>query len=101
MKTAILQTENTEQLYILVKLAEELGISTKVFNSEKEEDERTMTAFLSETSFAKEWNSKEDEHWDELSEMQKKSIEKGIDDADNGRVMSSDDFWKKVKHEVK
>ena len=39
--------------------------------------------------------------WNELTEDQKKSIEKGIEDADNGRIMSSEDFWKKVKHDVR
>ena len=35
--------------------------------------------------------------WDELSDAQKKQILDGLKDADNGKLISSDDFWKKLK----
>jgi len=34
--------------------------------------------------------------WDELSENQKRQVLAGIDDAKNGKTMSSDEFWKKL-----
>ena len=36
--------------------------------------------------------------WEELSPAQQKIILKGIKDAENGNVMSSDDFWKKLNN---
>ena len=36
--------------------------------------------------------------WDELSAAQKKQILSGIKDADNGKIIGSKDFWKKLKN---
>ena len=36
--------------------------------------------------------------WDDLSEYQKENINAGLDDIDNGRVMSSEEFWKQLKN---
>jgi predicted transcriptional regulator len=36
--------------------------------------------------------------WDNLSEPQIKHINEGLADAENGRVASSDEFWKKLKN---
>lgn len=36
--------------------------------------------------------------WDELSETQQKLLQNGIDDIENGNVISSDSFWKELKN---
>jgi hypothetical protein len=36
--------------------------------------------------------------WDELSESQKRHINEGLSDAENGRVHSSEVFWNKIKN---
>jgi len=36
--------------------------------------------------------------WDELSSAQQKVILKGIKDADTGNIISSDEFWKRMKN---
>lgn len=36
--------------------------------------------------------------WSDLSDVQKQHIEEGIDDAENGRVISSSEFWTKLKN---
>jgi hypothetical protein len=36
--------------------------------------------------------------WDDLSEGQKAQINEGIEDTKAGRIMSSDEFWNKVKN---
>ena len=35
--------------------------------------------------------------WDELSESQKQHINEGLADVENGRVMSSAEFWDRLK----
>ena len=35
--------------------------------------------------------------WDTLTEFQKHQINVGLDDIKHGRVMSSDEFWKRLK----
>lgn len=42
--------------------------------------------------------SKED-WWNELSENQKQMIQNGINDIENGNVISSNQFWKELKNE--
>ncbi|MEO8150140.1 MAG: hypothetical protein ABI723_21075 [Bacteroidia bacterium] len=37
------------------------------------------------------------DHWDELSEEDKASIERGINDIENGRKISLEDFLNKYK----
>jgi RNA polymerase-binding transcription factor DksA len=36
--------------------------------------------------------------WDDLSESQKRELNEGIDDAENGRVISSEEFWKNLRN---
>jgi hypothetical protein len=36
--------------------------------------------------------------WDSLSESQKKMLQNGLDDVENGNVISSDQFWKDLKN---
>jgi predicted transcriptional regulator len=36
--------------------------------------------------------------WSDLSESQKQHIQEGIDDAENGRVISSAEFWNSLKN---
>ena len=40
---------------------------------------------------------KEKDWWNELSEDQKENIQIGIQDMEEGRVMSSEDFWSEIK----
>lgn len=43
-------------------------------------------------------NAKSDKDWwVDLSEGQKRHVNEGIDDAENGRVISSSEFWTKLK----
>jgi hypothetical protein len=42
--------------------------------------------------------SKKKDWWDELSKDQKQVILAGLRDAENGKVISSDEFWKKLKN---
>ena len=37
------------------------------------------------------------EWWDELNDSQQKIVLKGIKDADEGKLISSENFWKKIK----
>jgi len=43
-----------------------------------------------EREISKDW-------WDELSESKKAQINAGLEDVKNGRVMSSDEFWTRLK----
>jgi len=36
--------------------------------------------------------------WSDLSESQKQHIQEGIDDAENGRVVSAAEFWNSLKN---
>jgi hypothetical protein len=44
-------------------------------------------------------NDKVPDWWDTFSDRQKAHILEGLDDAKNGRVMSSEDFWRRLKGE--
>lgn len=61
MKTLILHTENKTQTDSVVKLAHSLHIKLEVV-----EDEREVLLKLAESSFANEWDSEEDAHWNEF-----------------------------------
>jgi hypothetical protein len=37
--------------------------------------------------------------WDELSENQKEILQNGINDIENGNVISSTEFWKELKND--
>jgi len=70
MKTLILETYSQSKFDILVQLAKELNINLRIIDSD-ENNEATVTMVLSEKSFAKEWNSNEDERWDEFLKSKK------------------------------
>jgi hypothetical protein len=36
--------------------------------------------------------------WNDLSEYQRQQINEGLDDIENGRVLSSDEFWNQLKN---
>jgi len=40
----------------------------------------------------------ETDWWDDLTENQKQHINRGLADAENGLVMSSPEFWNKLKN---
>jgi hypothetical protein len=37
--------------------------------------------------------------WDDLPKSHKQNIQEGLDDIKNGRVMTSDEFWKSLKND--
>jgi len=39
----------------------------------------------------------EGDWWEELTEVQKQQINEGLEDAENGRVISSEEFWRCLK----
>jgi hypothetical protein len=44
-------------------------------------------------------NSKTDgDWWDELSEVQKQNLNEGLKEAQEGRTVSSAEFWKRLKN---
>ncbi|MCO5937054.1 hypothetical protein NAF17_16030 [Mucilaginibacter sp. RB4R14] len=53
-----------------------------------------MLAFLQSLKDSK----SETDWWDTLTPDQIRHIDEGISDADNGRVISSDAMWKKLKN---
>ena len=62
--TLVLTPLNDSQKDLLIKLAEELHIRVEVIDDDNIDTKNLMK--LSESSFAKEWNSEEDAHWDTL-----------------------------------
>ncbi len=64
MKTLIFTHANETQTDLLLKLARELHINVEIMDDDGAE--RKALLKLSESSFSKEWNSKEDEHWNEF-----------------------------------
>jgi hypothetical protein len=63
MTTLILHTENENQTNSIVKLAKSLKVKVEV-KEENEKDDFLLK--VAELSFAKEWTSEADEHWDEF-----------------------------------
>jgi hypothetical protein len=64
MKTLILHTENESQTNSVVKLAHSLHIKVEIVDDK--DSERQVLLKLAESSFAKEWNSDEDAHWNDF-----------------------------------
>ena len=64
MKTLILHTENDTQTKSVVSFANSLHIKYEVMDDA--DTERKVLLKLAETSFAKDWNSEEDAHWDDF-----------------------------------
>jgi len=65
MKRALLTSAFDDRMMLLLKLAEELGITVKHLPSKTEENEIPYAA-ISESSLAEEWLSEEDSRWDEF-----------------------------------
>ena len=61
MKTLILHTENETQTNSIVSLAHSLHIKVEIM--EDADTERKVLLKLAESSFADEWNSEGDDHW--------------------------------------
>jgi hypothetical protein len=74
MKTLVFTEANETQTDLLVKLARELHIKVEIMDDEKMETKALLK--LAEKSFAKEWESKEDEHWDDFLKSAK-DVSKG------------------------
>ncbi len=62
MKTLLVTTESDAQTDLLIRLAEELHLKFEIVDAGDAEKKALLK--LAESSFAKEWNSKEDERWD-------------------------------------
>ena len=43
-------------------------------------------------------SNSEGDWWENLSDAQKQHINEGIEDEENGRLMSSEEFWKRLKN---
>ena len=64
MKKLLVDTKNRSQMDRLVRLAKELHLNFEVID---EENNLTSSLLrLAEKSFGKEWNSEEDNRWDEI-----------------------------------
>lgn len=61
--------------------------------NEIESDEMLALLFSVRNSFS------ENDWWQQLTEQERKAIERGVSDADAGRTMSSEVFWKRVLNE--
>ena len=68
--------------------AAKLSLIEKILNT----NEESLIAGLQEFFYAE-----TNDHWDELTEDDKASIEQGIDDLTNGRSITLEDFLKKYK----
>lgn len=58
--TLKIEADNADKLHLLIRVAEEMGIAIKATS---EQDDLTA---VSELSLATEWNSTEDDRWDEV-----------------------------------
>lgn len=65
MKRALLTSTSDDKMILLIKLAEELGITVMQLPS-KADDKNIPFAAISESSLAEEWLSEEDSRWDEF-----------------------------------
>ena len=64
MKRLVVSTKNRSQMDLLVRLVKELHLNYEVIDEES--DLGSSLLRLAEKSFAKEWDSEEDERWDEI-----------------------------------
>ena len=62
--TLVITPINESQKDLLIKLANELNIKVEVLDDDSMNIKGLMK--IAESSFAKEWNSEEDAHWDDL-----------------------------------
>ncbi|MBP9152630.1 MAG: hypothetical protein KBF73_10130 [Flavobacteriales bacterium] len=65
MKRALLTSTSDDKMALLLKLAEELGITVKQLPAKANGVEIPYAA-ISESSLAEEWLSEEDNRWDEF-----------------------------------
>ena len=71
MQTLIIKTDKGNQADLFEKLAKELGLQIQVINDDTEVADKQIAMAIAETSFSKDWNSKEDEHWDKFLKAKK------------------------------
>ena len=69
MQTLVIKTENANQVEILLRLAKEMHIEVELTDSESTEKKAILK--LAETSFAKDWDSKEDDIWTDFINKKK------------------------------
>ena len=69
MQTLVIKTENANQVEILLRLAKEMHIQVELTDSESTEKHAILK--LAETSFAKDWDSEEDEVWTDFINKKK------------------------------
>ncbi len=61
MQTLVIRAENANQVEILLRLAKEMNIQVEIAESDSTDKHAILK--LAETSFAKDWDSEEDEVW--------------------------------------
>lgn len=67
MRTLIIKTNKNNQSEQFEQLAKELGLTIQVIDdNDQNAIEKQIAMALADSAFAKDWNSKEDEHWDEF-----------------------------------
>lgn len=71
------------------------GIKLNLIDWINQLSDKNVIAFLEALRIS---NSKQDDWWNELSEVHKNEIQLGIKDADNGQLVESKDFWKTIKN---
>lgn len=59
--------------------------------------DETVIEFLDEFKNSK---SLQKDWWYKLSDVEKEQVEKGLEDIEKGKVISSSDFWDKLKVEI-
>lgn len=64
MQKIVLTTQNESQTRLLMQLAKELHLKAELIGDDADEHYALMR--LAEKSFAKEWGSPEDDHWDDF-----------------------------------
>ena len=57
-------------------------------------NDRSLLNFLNSIRMSRKKGNKD--WWDQLSESDKKNIELGLKDLEEGKVVSSEDFWKRI-----
>lgn len=62
MKTILsIESDTTEKLELLIRIAEEMGMTVETFSKEVE-----PYTLVSEEALAEDWNSPADDRWDEV-----------------------------------
>ena len=58
-------------------------------------NDKSLLNFLNSIRMSRQKDDKD--WWEELSEVDKKNIELGLKDLQEGKVISSDEFWNRLK----